>query len=80
MLVITDATLPDGRPHQRVLIDQGRIQAIGPDLPTPGGAGRLVRSRSASHYQRFATRGAPVRSCASFTRSGRPPSTLPFTL
>ena len=38
MLVITDATLPDGRPHQRVLIDQGRIQAIGPDLPTPEGA------------------------------------------
>ena len=38
MLVITDATLPDGRPHQRVLIDQGRIRAIGPDLPTPEGA------------------------------------------
>ena len=38
MLVITDATLPDGRQHQRVLIDQGRIQAIGPDLPTPEGA------------------------------------------
>jgi len=38
MLLITDATLPDGRTRQRVLIDQGRIQAIGPDLPTPEGA------------------------------------------
>ena len=38
MLFITDATLPDGRQHQRLLIDQGRFVAIGPDLPTPEGA------------------------------------------
>jgi len=38
MLLITDATLPDGRTRQRVLIDQGRFAAIGPDLPTPEGA------------------------------------------
>ena len=38
MLLITDATLPDGREHQRVLIDDGRIRAIAPDLPTPEGA------------------------------------------
>jgi cytosine deaminase len=38
MLSITDATLPDGREHQRVLIDEGRFVAIGPDLPTPEGA------------------------------------------
>ena len=38
MLFITDATLPDGRQHQRLLIDQGRFVAIGPDLPTPEAA------------------------------------------
>ena len=38
MLLITDATLPDGRQHQRLLIDDGRFVAIGPDLPTPEGA------------------------------------------
>ena len=38
MLLITDATLTDGREHQRVLIDDGRIRAIAPDLPTPEGA------------------------------------------
>ncbi len=38
MLSITNATLPDGREHQRVLIDEGRFVAIGPDLPTPEGA------------------------------------------
>ena len=38
MLFITDATLPDGRQHQRLLIDDGRFVAIGPDLPTPEGA------------------------------------------
>ena len=38
MLLITHATLPDGREHQRVLIDDGRFVAIGPDLPTPEGA------------------------------------------
>ena len=38
MLLITNATLADGREHQRVLIDDGRINAIGPDLPTPEGA------------------------------------------
>ncbi len=38
MLLITHATLPDGREHQRVLIEEGRIQAIGPDLPAPEGA------------------------------------------
>ena len=38
MLLITDATLTDGREHQRVLIDQGRFVAISPDLPTPEGA------------------------------------------
>jgi len=38
MLLITNATLPDGRSDQRVLIDNGRFQAIAPDLPTPEGA------------------------------------------
>ena len=38
MLLITHATLIDGREHQRVLIDNGRFQAIAPDLPTPEGA------------------------------------------
>ena len=38
MQLITHATLPDGRSHQRVLIDNGRFVAIGPDLPTPEGA------------------------------------------
>jgi cytosine deaminase len=38
MLLITHATLADGREHQRVLIDDGRIRAIAPDLPTPEGA------------------------------------------
>jgi cytosine/creatinine deaminase len=38
MLSITNATLPDGREHQRVLIDEGRFVAIGPDLPSPEGA------------------------------------------
>jgi len=38
MLLITDATLADGREHQRVLIDDGLIRAIAPDLPTPEGA------------------------------------------
>ena len=38
MLLITDATLPDGRSRQRVLVDNGRFTAIGPDLPTPEGA------------------------------------------
>lgn len=38
MLLITDATLTDGREHQRVLVDQGRFVAIGPDLPTPEAA------------------------------------------
>ena len=37
MLLITDATLPDGRTRQHVLIDQDRFVAIGPDLPTPEG-------------------------------------------
>ena len=38
MQLITHANLPDGRSHQRVLIDNGRFVAIGPDLPTPEGA------------------------------------------
>ena len=38
MLLITHATLTDGRRGQRVLIDGGHIRAIGPDLPTPEGA------------------------------------------
>jgi cytosine/creatinine deaminase len=38
MLLIQNATLPDGRQSQRLLIDQGRFVAIGPDLPTPEGA------------------------------------------
>ena len=37
MLLITHATLIDGREHQRVLIDNGRFLAIAPDLPTPEG-------------------------------------------
>ncbi len=38
MLLITHATLPDGRSDQRLLIDNGRFRAIAPDLPTPEGA------------------------------------------
>ena len=38
MLLVTNATLADGREGQRVLIDAGRFKAIGPDLPTPEGA------------------------------------------
>jgi cytosine deaminase len=38
MLLITNATLADGRTGQRVLIEHGRIKAIGADLPTPDGA------------------------------------------
>jgi cytosine deaminase len=38
MLLITHATLPDGRCGQHLLIDDGRFVAIGPDLPTPEGA------------------------------------------
>jgi len=37
MLLIQNATLPDGRQNQRMLIDQGRFVAIGPDLPAPEG-------------------------------------------
>jgi len=37
MLLITHATLPDGRCGQHLLIDDGRFVAIGPDLPTPEG-------------------------------------------
>ena len=38
MLLITHATLPDGRTSQRLLVDNGRFQAIAPDLPVPEGA------------------------------------------
>ena len=38
MLLITHATLPDGRLDQKLLIENGRFVAIGPDLPTPKGA------------------------------------------
>ncbi|HYN59576.1 MAG TPA: amidohydrolase family protein, partial [Rubrivivax sp.] len=38
MLLIIHATLPDGRRDQRLLIENGRFVAIGPDLPTPEGA------------------------------------------
>ncbi len=37
MVLITNATLVDGRSAQRLLIDDGRFTAIGPDLPTPEG-------------------------------------------
>ena len=37
MVLITNATLVDGRSAQRLLIDDGRFKAIGPDLPTPEG-------------------------------------------
>ncbi len=38
MLLITHATLPDGRSNQKLLVDDGCFVAIGPDLPTPEGA------------------------------------------
>jgi cytosine deaminase len=38
MLLITNATLTDGRAGQRILIDEGRFQAIGPHLPLPQNA------------------------------------------
>jgi cytosine/creatinine deaminase len=38
MLLITRAVLPDGSDNQRLLIEDGRFVAIGPDLPTPEGA------------------------------------------
>jgi cytosine deaminase len=38
MLLIANATLTDGRTGQRVLIDAGRFQAIGPHLPLPENA------------------------------------------
>jgi cytosine deaminase len=38
MLLITNATLTDGRSGQRILIDDGRFQAIGPHLPVPENA------------------------------------------
>ena len=38
MLLITNATLTDGRTGQRILIDGGRFQAIGPHLPVPENA------------------------------------------
>jgi len=38
MLLITNATLTDGRTGQRMLIDEGRFQAIGPQLPVPENA------------------------------------------
>jgi len=38
MLLITNATLTDGRSGQKLLVDDGRFAAIGPDLPTPEGA------------------------------------------
>jgi cytosine deaminase len=38
MLLITNATLTDGRSGQKLLVDDGRFMAIGPDLPTPEGA------------------------------------------
>jgi cytosine/creatinine deaminase len=41
MLLITNATLTDGRTGQRILIDEGRFQAIGPQLPVPENAGVL---------------------------------------
>ncbi|MDQ5896163.1 MAG: cytosine/creatinine deaminase, partial [Pseudomonadota bacterium] len=34
-LLIRDATLPDGRLHQDLLILDGRIAALGPALPVP---------------------------------------------
>jgi len=37
MLLITNATLTDGRSGQRLLVDDGRFVAIGRDLPTPEG-------------------------------------------
>jgi cytosine/creatinine deaminase len=37
MLLITNATLTDGREQQRLLIANGRFQAIAADLPTPEG-------------------------------------------
>ncbi len=36
--LITNACLPDGRSAQDVLIDAGRIVAVGPQLPRPDGA------------------------------------------
>jgi cytosine deaminase len=38
MLLITNATLTDGRTGQRILIEDGRFQAIGPHLPVPENA------------------------------------------
>ncbi|ACB32593.1 N-isopropylammelide isopropylaminohydrolase [Leptothrix cholodnii SP-6] len=39
--LITNASLPDGRSAQDVLIDAGRIVAVGPQLPSPDGAERI---------------------------------------
>ena len=38
MLLITNATLADGRSAQRLLVEHGRFVAIGADLPVPEGA------------------------------------------
>ena len=39
--LITNASLPDGRSAQDVLIDAGRIVAVGPQLPSPDRAERI---------------------------------------
>jgi cytosine deaminase len=38
MLLVTNATLADGRQGQRVLIESGCFKAIAADLPIPEGA------------------------------------------
>ena len=66
-LVIRNATLPDGRTGQDVLVDGGRITAVGPALAASSGPTALIRPPSTST-------SCPVRPSGSvalrITRSG----------